>query len=107
MHVLQCQHHLRRLPRQDAVSLGCSPELGTRHRNSCHDHAVSPCIFARGPDIPIGEPMTGTRQNHFAVASTQRSSHVTNSNRCAEHDWPCPRACFPVHASQPALVSRL
>ena len=30
MHVLQCQHHLRRLPQQDAVSLGCSRIAASR-----------------------------------------------------------------------------
>ena len=34
MHVLQCQHHLRRLPQQDAVSLGCSARLSNQFGRS-------------------------------------------------------------------------
>ena len=31
--------------------------------------------------------LEGGERNQFVVASKHRNSHVTNSNRCAEHYW--------------------
>ena len=52
MHVLQCQHHLRRLPQQDAVSLGCSDGSGDLCRNR---------TLFRSTNAAIGVPLCWQR----------------------------------------------
>ena len=87
MHVLQCQHHLRRLPQQDAVSLGCS---STAVNCGQADLRNGRALYVRRTDWRLDDESES--QQHFAVASTHSSNHLASGNRCAEHDWLCPRS---------------